>query len=233
MGIDKLVLFDIDGTLLWSDGAGRSAIHQALVDEMGTTGPIDGYSFAGKTDPQIVRDLMVAAGHPHAESDDYLRRVCERYAELLRDELAAPGRSLEVYDGVKELLSQLAQRQDALVGLLTGNLEAGAALKLAAVGIELSQFRVAAYGSDSMDRGALPAIAAERAQPIMGRRPHGEEVVIIGDTPADVECGRGIGARAIAVATGPFDLPALVEAGADAAFEDLSNTAAVMQAIFA
>jgi phosphoglycolate phosphatase-like HAD superfamily hydrolase len=233
MQIEKLILFDIDGTLLWSDGAGRAAIRQALLDEMGTSGPIDEYSFAGKTDKQIVHELMLEAGHPHAKSDEHVKRVCNRYAELLGKELEAPGRNLHVYVGVKDLLSRLGTRHDSVVGLLTGNLAAGAALKLAAVGIDIDQFRVVAYGSDAVHRAALPAMAAERAEPIMGRVPQGDEVVIIGDTPADVECGRGIGARAIAVATGPYDADALRVAGAYAVFQDFSDPDSVIEAIYA
>jgi phosphoglycolate phosphatase-like HAD superfamily hydrolase len=233
MEIRKLVLFDIDGTLLWSDGAGRTAIRRALIDEMGTTGPIDEYSFAGKTDRQIVRDLMLAVQHPEAESEAHLDRICNRYTELLERELGTPNRDLKVYVGVRELLDQLGSRTDSVVGLLTGNLETGAELKLSAVGIDIAQFKVAAYGSDATDRGDLPLIAARRAERVMGRIPRGEEVVILGDTPADVECGRGIGARAIAVATGPYDVEALRDAGAYAVFEDFSDPARVIQAIFA
>ncbi len=94
----KLVLFDIDGTLLWSDGAGRGAIRKALLAEMGTTGPIDDFRFDGKTDPQIVRDLMIAAEHPHANSEEHVQAVCDRYVELLSHErpVATRWKSLEV-----------------------------------------------------------------------------------------------------------------------------------------
>jgi phosphoglycolate phosphatase-like HAD superfamily hydrolase len=232
MRIEKLVLFDLDGTILWTNGAGRRAIREALIDEMGTAGPIESYSFAGKTDPQIVRDLLMAAGHPHADSDSHVARVCRRYEELLRSELAAPSRDLRVYVGVEELLAVLTARADTVVGLLTGNLEEGAALKLEAVGIDVKQFRVGAFGSDASDRADLPAIAAERAAPLMGWVPQGDNVVIIGDTPADVTCGRGIQARAIAVATGPYDIDQLAAAGPYALFRDLSNTARVIEAIY-
>src|SRR6266516_4248174 len=86
----KLVLFDIDGTLLWTDGAGRRAIHRALLDETGTAGPIETYRFDGKTDPQIVRELLALAGHPGATDDARIAAVCRRYVELLSVELAKP-----------------------------------------------------------------------------------------------------------------------------------------------
>src|SRR2546430_635065 len=88
----RLILFDIDGTLLWTDGAGRRAIHRALLDEMGTAGPIDGYRFDGKTDPQIVRELLTLAGHSESDSDDRVAAVCRRYVDLLSAELAKPDR---------------------------------------------------------------------------------------------------------------------------------------------
>src|ERR671930_913961 len=103
----KLVLFDIDGTLLWTDGAGRRAIHRALLDEAGTAGPIDGYRFDGKTDPQIVRELLALAGHPAATSDERIAAVCRRYVDLLTTELEKPTQATKLYPGIKELLLAL------------------------------------------------------------------------------------------------------------------------------
>lgn len=229
----KLVLFDIDGTLLSSDGAGRGAIRSALLDEMGTTGPIDEFRFDGKTDPQIVRDLMVAAGHPHAESATHVQAVCDRYVQLLEQEFAGGQRTSTVFPGVPELLDELEARADVMLGLLTGNIAAGAKLKLEAVGIEMERFRVGAFGSDSADRRALPPVAAARAAEVMGTEPHGEQIVIIGDTPADVTCGASVGARAVGVATGSYSAADLHAAGAYAVFEDLTHTDGVVAAIFA
>ncbi len=229
----KLILFDLDGTLLWSDGAGRAAIHQALVDEMGTEGPFKDFSFAGKTDSSIARELLRSANHPEAESDEHVKMVCNRYVELLEGELQAPGRKVRVYVGVHELLEKLGARKDAVVGLLTGNVEGGAILKLKAAGIDPDQFLVSAYGSDAFSRDALPPIAVTRAATVMGCVPRGKDVVIIGDTPADMTCGKGIGARAIGVATGPFEVAELEAAGGFAVFEDFSMPDMVMTAIFA
>jgi phosphoglycolate phosphatase len=229
----KLVLFDIDGTMLQTDGAGRRAIRRALLEEMGTAGPIDGYRFDGKTDPQIVRELMSAAGHAHATSERHVELVCRRYVSLLAEELERHAGATRLYDGVAVLLDQLEARRDAVIGLLTGNLEAGAALKLRAAGLDPGRFRVGAFGSDAADRPALPAIAVERARPILGRRASGPDVVIIGDTPADVTCGRSIDARAIGVATGWYSIEALREAGAYAAFDTFADVGAVLDAIYA
>lgn len=232
-GIEKLILFDIDGTLVWTAGAGRSAISQALLDEMGATGPIEGFRFEGKTDPQIVMELMRAAEHPHAESRQHVDAVCARYLELLVSALEERRQQIRLYPGVASLLEELHARDDALVGLLTGNLERGAQLKLGAAGIDVSRFGPGAYGSDAVARSDLPAIAARRAAPLMGRVPHGEEIVILGDTPADMTCGNGVGARAIGVATGWHSREELEAHGAYQVFEDFSDPAPVIEAIYA
>lgn len=231
----RLILFDIDGTLLWTDGAGRRAIQHALRDEMGTAGPIDTYRFDGKTDPQIVRELMTLAGHPEAESEDRIAAVCRRYVELLTTELAhTPPPNMRLLPGVRDLLAALEPHETggrALVGLLTGNLQGGAGLKLTAVGLNPARFAVGAYGSDSARRPELPAIAAERATRHTGRSFSGADIVIVGDTPDDVACARPIGARTVAVATGHFDVPQLRATGAVHVFENLTDTRAVTEVL--
>ena len=232
----KLILFDIDGTLLWTDGAGRRAIHRALLDEMGTAGPTEGFRFDGKTDPQIVRELLALAGHPEADDAVRVLEVCDRYVSLLEAELSQPTHATRVMPGVVELLAALEPLEAAgraVVGLLTGNLARGAALKLRSAGIEPERFAVGAYGSDSHRRVDLPPVAARRAAERTGRVFAGSNVVIVGDTPADVTCGEPIGARAVAVATGFYDVDALAAAGAAHVFADLRDTAAVLDAIFA
>lgn len=231
----KLILFDIDGTLLWTDGAGRRAVGAALRDVAGTTGPIDTYRLDGKTDPLIVRELLELAGHASPNDPDQIAAVCERYVLRLEEELR-DNNNARLLPGVPELLAALepAEREGrALVGLLTGNLERGAVLKLRAAGLDPGRFAVGAYGSDSGVRAELPAIAARRAAAVVAREFSGASVVLLGDTPADVECGRPIGARTIAVATGHYDVTALRGAGAAAVLPDLSDTAAALDAIFA
>jgi len=231
----RLILFDIDGTLLWTDGAGRRAIHRALLDEMGTAGPIDGYRFDGKTDPQIVRELLELAGHPEFGSDDRITAVCRRYVDLLTAELAKPTQTTKLYPGIKELLTALKPYEAdgrALVGLLTGNVQNGAALKLRSAGLDPARFVVGAFGSDSHARAELPAVAAQRAAERTGRRFTGADLVVVGDTPDDVACARPMGARTVGVATGFYDTAALRAAGATHVFQDLGDTQAVLQALF-
>jgi phosphoglycolate phosphatase-like HAD superfamily hydrolase len=227
----RLVLFDIDGTLLLTAGAGRRAIAAAMAEIIGTEAAFEGVRFDGKTDPQIVSELLHAAGDPDPRDAARINAVCDRYADLLETELQRATARVTLMPGVLELLDRLEREPRAVLGLLTGNLARGAALKLRAGGIDPERFAVGAYGSDSPHRPALPSIAASRAKPLLGRVPRGHEVVIIGDTPADVSCGVSVGARAVAVATGGYTLDELTACGPHAAFADLADTDAVLAAI--
>lgn len=226
----KLVLFDIDGTILLTDGAGKRAIHRALREVFGGTGP-DKHLFGGKTDPQIVRELMKLEGHGDEHIDTHMERLLERYVMYLYEELRANPNGVTVMPGIHALLDALDARDDVVVGLLTGNLAAGARAKLEAAGIDPSRFKVGAYGSDHELRGELPAVAQQRARLELAIDVTGGDVVVIGDTPADIQCGRGIGARAIGVATGGYSVDKLREHQPAAVFVDLSDTRAVVAAI--
>ena len=226
-----LALFDIDGTILWTDGAGRRAIHAALMEVFGSVGP-KGYWFDGKTDRQIVRDLMRHEGHSDAHIDERMERLFARYLGNLRRELRSPGHERpRLLPGVPELLDALEARGDVVLGLLTGNLAEGAAAKLESVGVDFDRFRVNAFGSDHEHRPELPAIAQRRARETMGLHLEGSSIVVIGDTPADIECGRSLGARAIGVATGRYSVEELSKHAPAAVFPDLTDTAAVVKAI--
>lgn len=227
----KLVLFDIDGTILLSSGAGRRAIIAALTEEFGVHESWGTIRFDGKTDPQILAELLAAAGHGGESADDRLPGLGRKYVSLLREELGRPGHRTTLMPGVLPLIDRVDQEQFAVLGLLTGNFAEGAALKLESGGIDPLRFKVGAYGSDSPRRTELPPIAARRAEPLFGRIPTGHEVVIVGDTPSDVTCGQCIGARAIGVATGSYSVDELEMAGAHAVFRDLSDTEAVLDAI--
>jgi len=226
----KLILFDIDGTILLTDGAGKRAIHRALTEVFGSTGP-DNHPFGGKTDPQIVRELMRIEGHGDPHIDANMTTLLDKYVAYLRHELVVGKATVETMPGIHELLDALEQRDDVLLGLLTGNLIEGARAKLDAAGVDMDRFKVGAYGSDHQLRGHLPAVAQKRAREELGIDIRGSDVVVIGDTPADIHCGRDIGARAIAVATGSHSVEQLSEHNPAAVFEDLSDTVAVINAI--
>jgi phosphoglycolate phosphatase-like HAD superfamily hydrolase len=227
----KLVLFDIDGTLLLTAGAGRRAIVAALGEEIGDVRACQDIRFDGKTDPQIVAEMLDAVGQPVSRESERVRRLCARYVELLAVELERPTTRTTLMPGVEALLDRLEARSDVVLGLLTGNLAQGAALKLRAGGIDPARFRIGAFGSDAGHRPALPEIAARRAEPLFGRAPGGADVVIIGDTPADIHCGRRIAARAVGVATGSYSVSDLAACGPHAVFQDLSDTESVIHAI--
>ncbi|HET9983931.1 MAG TPA: HAD hydrolase-like protein [Longimicrobiales bacterium] len=225
----RLILFDIDGTLLSTNGAAKRAFHRALVSVYGTAGPIARHPFDGKTDPQIARELLRLAGLADPAVERGFSALWPTYLRELAGELARPEYVTLVYPGVRELLARLeSMKDDVLVGLLTGNLEQGAALKLRSAGLGAS-FRFGAFGSDCERRDGLPAVAVERARSLAGREFAGADVVVIGDTPHDITCGQALGVRAIGVATGRHETDALMEAGAHAAVADLSNTDAVLE----
>lgn len=227
----RLILFDIDGTLMSAGAAPKRAFRRALEDVFGTTGPIDHHEFSGKTDPQIARELLRLAGLDDAEIDPLLPALFEAYLAELALELAGDDYAPVVHPGVREVLDALTAHPEApLVGLLTGNVERGAALKLGSVGLS-EPFRMGAYGSDSERRDELPAVAVARARAIAGREYRGDEVIVIGDTPHDVSCGRSLGVYALAVATGSYDAGALRDAGAHLVLDDLSDTSRVLDAL--
>lgn len=228
----KLVLFDIDGTILLSRGAGRRAVLAAMADLLPPADSVRGVRFDGKTDPQIVAELLAAAGETGGPAPARVAAILDRYVAMLERELARPGHVTDVMPGVREVLDRIEASAESVLGLLTGNVRPGAQLKLRSAAIDPDRFLVGAFGSDHAVRAALPAIAASRAEPLFGRRPAGAEIVIVGDTPADVTCGASVGARAIGVATGGYTTAELHQAGAFAVFDDLSDLDAVWQAIW-
>jgi phosphoglycolate phosphatase-like HAD superfamily hydrolase len=224
----RLVLFDIDGTLLSASAVFREAIVVSLRVAFGVEPRLAGYDFSGKTDPQIVRELMTAVGvsTPHIEGT--MARALEGY----RAELGARLRPEHVSakPGARALVERLASEGSVTLGLLTGNLEPCARAKLAP--LELNpRFPLGAYGSDHEDRHALPAIAVGRALEATGHRFVGKQVVIVGDSIHDVRCGRGLGVRAVAVATGRTTPEALRAESPDVLLSDFADSEAAAAAI--
>jgi len=216
----RLVLFDIDGTLL-TGGPAKFAFEAAMLDTYGTVGDVTRVSFAGKTDPQIARELLDGAGFERREIDEGLPDLWERYLGYLRAGLA--NTPVRVLAGVRDLLDALTRAEDVALGLVTGNIAGGAELKLGSAGL-WERFAVGGYGSDHEERDHLPAIALERARAHWRATLPAREAVIVGDTPRDVACGRAGGTRTLAVASGSFTAAALRAAGADHVVEDLSAT---------
>jgi len=229
----RLVLFDIDGTLLHSNGLGRRALERALREHLDDPCVLDRIRLDGKTDPGIVAEILAAAGHADPGEPGRIERILESYVGHLEEEIAGhtPGPGPVLLPGVLALLDRLAAEPRVLTGLLTGNVAPGADRKLQAVGLAPSRFAVGAYGSDHPRRDALPGIAALRAEPLLGYRPHGADLIIIGDTPADVTCGASLGARALGVATGSYDAASLGAAGAFRVFPSLEDGDQVCEAI--
>ena len=227
----RLFLFDIDGTLVNAGGVGRGAVTNALREVYGTTGAIDGYDFRGRTDPRIVFDLLGEAGWDEA---DIRARLATYFSVYLRelDALVGDGAGVRVLPGVADVVRELSARGDAVVGLLTGNIEGGARVKLRPTGL-WPLFRVGAFGSDDIDRRRLPAVAQRRARETLGHDIPFDRVTIIGDTPLDVDCARASGASAVAVATGRYTGAELSACRPDVLFPDLSDVKAVLAALCA
>lgn len=216
----RLLLFDIDGTLV-SGGPAKEAFHLALVEAFGTAGDIEVHEFSGKTDPQIARELLRGAGLDDARIDVGLPALWTAYLRELEARL--PTLPMEVLPGVRELVDTLATLQDVALGLVTGNIADGARLKLTSAGLH-ERFRLGGYGSDAEERDHLPGVALERAHAELGVRFQADRVVVIGDTPRDVACGRAHGLLTVAVATGNFTSDELRRAGAHAVVDDFSDT---------
>lgn len=220
----RLILFDIDGTLVWG-GPAKGAFRSALIETYGTTGDLNGVSFAGRTDPQIARDLLTRAGFTDAEVEEGFPGLWERYLAHL--EVGLVDEPLTVLPGVRQLLDALAAVEGVALGLLTGNIVGGAELKLGSAGL-WDHFGIGGFGSDHEERDELPAIALERARARWGSSLSAENTIIVGDTPRDIACGRVGGTRTLAVATGTFTRAELEPHRPDHLLEDLSATMEVV-----
>jgi phosphoglycolate phosphatase-like HAD superfamily hydrolase len=207
-------------------GPAKAAFEKALIETYGTIGAVAGVSFAGKTDPQIAREMLGGAGLERRAIDDGLPELWERYLGHLRARLAST--PVRVLAGVHQLLDGLARLEDVALGLVTGNIAGGAELKLGSAGL-WERFAIGGYGSDHEERDHLPAIALERACSHWRAVLTAQDTVIVGDTPRDVACGRAGGTRTLAVATGSFSAAELRAAGADHVVEDLSATADLVE----
>jgi phosphoglycolate phosphatase-like HAD superfamily hydrolase len=225
----RLILFDIDGTLVSWAGIAGQVFRRALSGAAGREVSSDGYSFAGRTDPEIARDLLLRAGVDQQGIGARVERVLELYLEGF-SEIARQATTPVLKPGVRVLLDRLHTEPTVCLGLLTGNVEEGANIKLGHFDVR-HYFRVGAFGSDASDRNALLPIAVERARGATGVVFAGRQIVIVGDTPRDIECARLNGAQSLGVATGPHSRAELEASGADWVFENLRDTEAVLRAL--
>src|SRR5260370_33139290 len=222
-----LILSDIDGTLVLTGRAGVRAMNRACADIVGHDNALDGVEFAGRTDWSILRDVM--RNHDKPMDRPLLDRLNRRYVAHLAEEIQLPGKGIkDVMPGIRELLDALRQRDDVALGLLTGNFIDGARIKLEYFDL-WKYFRCGAFGGDSADRNDLVPVAIRRAREAGVADVEPARVIVVGDTPNDVECARVVGAMPVAVATGSYSVEQLRETGADVVFKDLADTAAFLK----
>jgi phosphoglycolate phosphatase len=222
-----LILFDIDGTLLLSGRAGLRAMTRAFQRSFGITDAFRGENFGGRTDSFLVSKALQNAGLP--DTPDQHHKFRDIYIPLLAEEIEQPGTGHKgLMPGARELLEALDDHDDLHLALLTGNYREAAEIKLRH--FELWDFfEWGAFSDDAADRNALVPIARSRAETYDIPGAAIERVIVIGDTPHDIECARVAGARCIAVATGGFTVDQLREFGADEVLKDLSDTEAVVK----
>jgi len=214
--MNYIFLFDIDGTLIWSGGAGVRALDLAFQEVLGISDGMQGIVCDGKTDPAIVREVLTER---KLASRENIQRLIDRYVGYPPAEVAA-AENYQVLPGVRQTLELLQARPDVVIGLATGNVEAGARAKLERADL-YRYFPVGGFGSDSEDRAELVRIGIRRARELLGD-PRAKALVI-GDTPRDVKAAQAASAESVAVATGHLDQGELAAAGADLVLADLSD----------
>jgi phosphoglycolate phosphatase len=214
----KLLLFDIDGTILDSGGAGSRALDLAFLDMFAIEEAFKDIQMAGKTDMQIIRESLSFHGLP--SDNGVVPRMLKLYGVHLEREIHNADKRLK--PGVDELLNELKTMEDISLGLLTGNVESGARIKLGAFGLN-DYFKFGAFGSDHENRNMLLPVAVNRFRELSNTSVDFTDCVIIGDTPRDVECALPYGASAVAVATGPYSIDDLRSTRAGLVLSDLSD----------
>ncbi len=222
----KLILFDIDGTLLHSGGAGKDAMIRAFEEVFGVRDGFTGIRMSGKTDPGILREALQQAGL--SWDDEAVERFKRRYFELIGEELRKPRPAQRLMPGVRELLEALHAHGDVVLGLLTGNWRESGFAKLAHFGID-HFFEIGAFSDDSENREELLPFALQRLRQQRGLELPARDVWLVGDTPRDVACGIVHGARVLGVATGEYTEDDLLRAGATSTKPDLTDTSTIVK----
>ena len=217
----KLVLFDIDGTLLISRGIGREAKRRAMLEHFGAVGDLDNHVFGGMTDWGILADLLAPVGLSAADVGAEMavyQRVMARHMRDIRDNFHA-----EALPQAMQLVAHLRGRDDVMVGLVTGNTRMTAEIKLDMAGYDPEWFVTGAFGHESAARDDLTRLALERASRRCGRAIAGRDAIVIGDTAADIQAARAIDAVAVAVLTGYESRERLAACQPDYLLEDLGS----------
>ncbi len=223
----KLFLFDLDGTLLLSGGAGLRAMETVFMDLFNLPGAFEGIRPDGKIDPAIFREIIKHREVDVADLDEAVARLSKEYIKELEKEMPISKEAV-LMPGMPQLLEKLSSMEDVQLALLTGNLEKGARIKCARFDLN-KYFPFGAFGSDHENRAELVRISAKRAAAYIDKPvPLDKNIVVIGDTPRDVECGQAYNATTVAVATGNYSLEQLEKTGADFLFEDFSDTEKVI-----
>lgn len=229
--MQRLVLFDVDETIIASYGSGRRALSRVLYERFGVTEEyISPITMSGKTDPQILKEILVAFDMTEDDIHEAMDLIIDQYLEILEEELSSC--KYVVHEGVYELIDAINNDTSIYLGLLTGNVERGARIKLAPSGLN-KHFAIGAYGSDSANRLDLPAIAKERADKHFKTHFKPEDLVIIGDAVNDVLCAKGFGAKCIAVNTGKTPWSDLEKQNPEFLFKSLANIEEILEAILA
>ena len=219
----KLLLFDIDGTILTGDRLGPNLFQEVLTGECGHPISLGNVSFSGKTDPQIMHEILDRSGYAAPEAERLVSRALRTYAARFQQSIRPV--AVTVLPGVRTLLETLSRSYNVLLALLTGNIEETAHLKIQAAGLE-GYFLFGAFSSDHAERGELPAIAAQRAFRHEGHRFTGNDIVIIGDSQHDIRCGEDVGAYSVAVATGVTGMETLAAEEPDVLLRDFTDVQA-------
>ncbi|MEE9292300.1 MAG: HAD hydrolase-like protein [Acidobacteriota bacterium] len=227
----RIVLFDIDGTLLTMGNAAKAAFADALTRAAGQPIDPDGYSFSGKTDPQIARDILALHGVEGAKLEAAIPETIRLYVETITGDTKRLV-DARLLPGVTALLDALRGRSDARVALLTGNVEGGARVKVGHFDLtRYFDFSISCFGSDDADRYRLPALALQRARDLLEEEMTGGNLVVVGDSEHDILCARTVGARTVAVGTGWTTESRLRALRPDVFLENLSDTGRAVEAI--
>ncbi len=224
----KLVLFDIDGTLLTMSAINRSVLVDALKEVYGTAGSAGTHNFAGKMDSNIIYEVLQSAGLDPVEIAGKFEQAKTTYIEMFRTQ-AKPSDVL-LMEGIRELLQQLSERPELMLGLLTGNFEASGRHKLLLPEIN-HYFPFGAFADDAPCRNELPAVAVEKARQLTGINFFNRDIIIIGDTEHDIACARVLNAKSIAVATGTYSREELKKHHPHVLYENLGRTDVVLSEI--